>query len=75
MAERIHDPPEDSGYPWDEWTDGKWWRVTRGVDYQCSTQSLQAYLYRVALKRQLSVQSKREGDLLMFRFRKVEPCQ
>lgn len=70
MAERIHDPPEPEGYPWDDWTDGDTWRVVHGEDFQCDTASLQTYLYRVARRRKMIVTTKRDGDTIVFKFRR-----
>lgn len=70
MAERIHDPPEPKGYPWDEWTDGATWLVKQGVDYHCQSATFQSYLYRVAARRKMQVTTSYIGNGVRFSFKK-----
>jgi hypothetical protein len=59
-------------YPLREWTDGSIWRITRGVDYDVATRSIQATLFAYAGRAQLSLRTRRirvDGrEALVFRF-------
>ena len=81
MARRIKDYQfgSQSGratvYPWKKWTDGSKWKVVHGKDFHCTPGSFIVYLYNVARKRELSVQtsrirgSGRTSDKVVFQFR------
>lgn len=49
-------------YPWGEWTDGTTWRAFAGQDFLGKPESFRATLYRVASKRDLSVNTEIERD-------------
>lgn len=55
-------------YPWDEWTDGRIWRIHRGIDYDCQTDSMGGNLYRHAERWQLRVVVHLSDDSIVFRF-------
>jgi hypothetical protein len=57
------------GYPWEEWTDGKCRRVTKGVDFKCSRDGFISALYSHAKRHGLNVQVRRLGlDSVEFQF-------
>ncbi len=64
MAELLTEfPPINRGgrpqfYPWDEWFDGQVRRLTKGVDFHCSPNSLRSLAYTTAVNRGLNVRSK-----------------
>jgi hypothetical protein len=31
-------------YPWDEWTDGSVWEITRGVDFDCDAETMRGQI-------------------------------
>ena len=80
MAEKLHffdfSPFRPTGrpakYPWHDWSDGSIWRITRGVDYDVPTRSMQATLFAYAGRQRLSVRTRQvtlEGrEALVFRF-------
>jgi hypothetical protein len=35
-----------NNYPWDDWTNGRVWSITKGIDYQATTSSMRALLYQ-----------------------------
>ena len=59
-------------YPWDEWTNGRPWRITRGEDYDISTENMRTNLHMQASSRGRKVQTHRatddQGDSLIFQF-------
>lgn len=73
MAERIDKfSPRRIGrpalYPWDEWTDGCAWRITRGSDFEIPTKSMVVNLHSTAARRGLSVSARVDGDAVEFQF-------
>lgn len=56
-------------YPWDEWTDGSAWRITRGVDFEVSAQSM-ASMIRIRANNTGVVASANvvDGDTVEFQF-------
>ena len=80
--ERRHNPGRPPIYPWEQWTDGAWWTVSAGVDFECSLQSFRVGLSerarRIGRPGEWSVQaSKLTGadapiQKLAFRFFKTE---
>jgi hypothetical protein len=49
-------------YPWQDWTDGAWWTVERGIDYDCATASFRTSLSEKARQLQLKYQSQVISD-------------
>lgn len=79
MAKRIRseDVPLDPRvtYPWREWTDGEWWRVTRGEDYTSETATFRSNVYAYARRNNWKVTTKCPDDGtdgLVFAFRAKE---
>lgn len=35
-------------YPWETWSDGQWWQLTQGDDYQNTPRSFAAIVYKYA---------------------------
>lgn len=62
------DPLVMSVYPWDEWTNGKTWLISHGDDYKVTTPVMQRYLYTVAQRRGLTVDTQRVDDTIKFQF-------
>lgn len=66
----------DHAYPWGAWTDGSVWRALAGDDFPGKAESFRATLYRVASKRDLSVNTEIErndegdGIAVVFQFHK-----
>ncbi len=54
-------------YPWDEWLDGSTWRITRGTDFDAKPSSVRSEVYRSAYQRGLRIESRIEGDSVIFR--------
>lgn len=56
-------------YPWDDWTDGRVWELTRGVDFTSNAASFRAHLYKVSKDRGIDVRSRIiDEDTIVFRF-------
>lgn len=75
MGERIGDfdfkytRGRKNKYPWHEWTDGSVWRITQGVDFTCSLQTMSQSLYHRAVRFPFTVQVHKESETsLIFRF-------
>lgn len=59
-------------YPWDEWTNGRPWRITRGEDYDIPTENMRANLHMRASSMGCKVQTHKatddRGEGLIFQF-------
>jgi hypothetical protein len=44
-------------YPYDEWLDGRIWKLLEGTDYEASLESLRACIYAAAKRRGVMVQT------------------
>lgn len=55
-------------YPWDEWTNGEIWEITRGVDYNPEPRRMRMRLYNRAQRYGLKVQVNVIGDRIIFVF-------
>lgn len=49
-------------YPWDEWTNGRPWRITRGEDYTIATENMRTNLHMRATSIGRKVQTRRVTD-------------
>lgn len=49
-------------YPYDDWFNGKVWRITRGVDFDIPAKSMQINLYAAASRYDLKLRTRLEGD-------------
>ncbi len=54
-------------YPWDEWLDGGTWRITRGADFDVKVASMRKAVFLAAQKHGLRIETRLEGDSLIFR--------
>lgn len=74
MAIKLSEMPAKRGrghtHPWDVWTDGSAWKVTRGTDYPGTTEALRVRLYAKAreLGKDLEIVVDRDADEISFRF-------
>lgn len=48
MAEVVNDFPATR---WDDWLDGKTWKLRAGIDFQVSAQSFRVLIYKAAARR------------------------
>jgi hypothetical protein len=55
-------------YPWRQWTDGRAWRVRRGVDFRCSITGFRSSLYMRALREKKKVKVSAHGKVVEFQF-------
>jgi hypothetical protein len=55
-------------YPWAEWTDGNWWKIQKGSDYQIDTDNMRRGLATHAQRHSMKVDAYKRGDLLIFKF-------
>ena len=37
--------PPGSKYPWEEWQDGRWWKITKGTDFEVDVQVMRDQLH------------------------------
>jgi hypothetical protein len=51
-----------SSYKWDEWLNGKTWRLVRGVDFTSTLWAFRTALYNAAKARGLTAQTHLDGD-------------
>lgn len=55
-------PGPSASYPWDKWLDGNIWRLTQGVDFQCSLPSITDLIRKTAKARGVAVSIYKEAD-------------
>lgn len=59
MAEVLSDFPYNAShkiqFPWDDWLDGRVWKLKHGEDYHCSTMTMQTKCRVMATSRGLKV--------------------
>ena len=49
-------------HPWDEWFNGKVWKLTRGEDFQGATKNFRITAYTAAKERNLKIQTRILND-------------
>jgi hypothetical protein len=63
------DVPKHTGYPWDEWQDGRWWEIVKGVDFHHDTTKKmldQLFVRAKATDRKVTTRVREES--IFFRF-------
>lgn len=60
--------PDQSKYPWVEWTDGEWWMIRKDEDFDVSTGSMRSMLMTHAKRHSMTVQVVKRLDCLAFKF-------
>lgn len=76
MATQLNSFPGRRGpqgrYPWDEWTNGRPWRITRGEDYDVPTENMRVNLHMRASSMGRKVKTRKiaddQGEGLIFQF-------
>jgi len=62
--------PKDCLYPYDEWFDGQIWKISKGIDFNCTIESMRISLFNQAKKRGIKVRTSKKGnDTLIFQRR------
>jgi hypothetical protein len=61
--------PKDCLYPYDEWFDGQIWKISKGIDFDCTLESMRVSLFTTAKKRGIRIRTARKGDTLIFQRR------
>lgn len=51
-------------YPWDEWLDGRIWKLTKGVDFQCKLDSFRMACVYAAANRGVKLRLQRRGEVV-----------
>lgn len=75
MAEVIDQLPptkKPARYPWDEWLDGRAWKLTEGEDFNSSARDFSSHVRISAYRRNLVVTIHREGPHLYLQARPRE---
>ena len=66
MAEVVESMPVDRmckvTYHWDEWLDGRVWKLVVGVDFTCSFKSMRNHCYVAARNRHKRVTVRTDGN-------------
>ncbi len=56
-------------YPWESWTDGQAWLITRGEDYDTTSKNMASTLRNYADRNDLTVEARTAPDEVRFMFR------
>lgn len=67
-VERLTRGSFRSIYPWNEWTDGSWWEARKDEDFVTPVLSFRSTLYTYASRYDLTVETRRVGDSMFFKF-------
>jgi hypothetical protein len=74
VAEVVDELPEALGrtgrsasYPWDEWLDGRVWRLTRGEDFHSKPRYFGNMAQVSGARRGVKVETRVDGDVLYIR--------
>jgi hypothetical protein len=51
VLEAFPEPARRSRYPWDEWLDGRVWRLRQGQDFEANPKTIRSRLQQNARKR------------------------
>lgn len=62
------DGPRRTAYPWDQWGDGEWWRLERGVDFEASVSDFRANAYQLARRRGMKARTRIRGNVVFLQF-------
>jgi hypothetical protein len=64
VASVVNNPSKELGqrgrpdmYPWDEWFDGSIWKLTRGEDFDATTNSMRMMTYKNGERRGIKVKT------------------
>jgi hypothetical protein len=72
MAELLKEMPKRRGrgqvHPWDEWADGRVWKVKQGEDFQSAVESFRTQLYGKARALGKKLDIFVEADSVTFQF-------
>lgn len=72
MAHEVEALPGPGGriafdqYPWDEWLDGRVWKLVQGTDFHASATAMRTYVYRAAKTREVSVTTRRAAGGVLY---------
>ena len=72
MAETIDafpETPTPARYPWDEWLDGRIWKLTAGDDFNGTARDFSSHIRISAYRRNLLMTIRREGNHLYIQAR------
>lgn len=62
----------ESRYPWDQWFDGRIWKLKQGEDFKCSLNAFYYGAYRAAGKRGGKIRLTKREDCIIFQFFRPE---
>lgn len=60
-------------YPWDQWSDERWWLLEYGNDFTCSRQGMQSAARQYAQRNSMLLETRIVTDGLLVRF--VRPSE
>jgi len=73
MSRILEELPKDGRgapqiYPWSDWTDGRVWEITRGVDFNGPAARMAGQMRNYALRNGLKVKQRVRADTVSFQF-------
>ena len=75
MAEVLEDydfprwGPQNCLYPYDQWFDGQIWKICKGIDLDCTVESMRVSLFTTAKKRGVRIRTAKKGDAIIIQRR------
>lgn len=62
-------------YPWHDWTDGDWWRLTDGLDYTIATTAFRSVAFNHARRHGYKIQTKQVEGGIFIRFTPIKKTE
>lgn len=62
-------------YPWNQWLDGKTWRLTPGVDFVVEIPVFRSIAYKAASRRRGIVSTAIDAGEVVLKFQPTEPTE
>ena len=56
-------------YPYDQWFDGQIWKISKGIDFNCTIESMRVSLFNTAKKRGIKIRTTKKSDTIIFQRR------
>ena len=52
-------------YPYDQWFDGQICKICKGIDFDCTVESMRVSLFTTAKKRGVRIRTAKKGDAII----------
>lgn len=63
----TQEPYSKTKYPWDRWSNGSWWQIEHGVDFQRKVDSMRSGISTWARRHGMKAEIHLRGRVILFR--------